>query len=107
MKFYDIRKQDVVRLKKQLSPEQLKKLSRFVSNNNGRHIATWLETKLKKLKSKNPPLYTVISLHKTLQQNIPYATIRDEKELINFVVQERYLKVIVRQPRHPLTKVFV
>ena len=107
MKFYDIRKQDVVRFKRQLSAEQLHKLIRFVESKNGRHVRVWLEPQIKRIKLKNPAIFTVVSLHKTEQQNIPYAIVRDMTENIQFAVQERYLKVIVRQPRHPLTKVFV
>jgi hypothetical protein len=107
VKSYDIRKKDIVRFRRKLSDENRLKISKFVKNNMGSQMTEFVLGRLKLADNKNAPTFTVLSASRTPKYKIAFAMIRDNEHQIDFPIQERYLKVLIREARHPLTKVFV
>lgn len=105
---YDLRAKDVVRFRKKLTPEQLEKILYFVRSmsNDSLALRKYMANYLDKINAVKPPLFTVVKTSKTRKTQTEFAVVQDTHGY-TFSVQSRYFKVIIRQAKHRLTKIFL
>lgn len=100
MKKYDIRKGDIVRMFHNLKDEQISKILKF-NESNGRSLNP---DSFKSLVSNKTLTFRVKAVRNTQKTGTEYAVlILNDRDLF---LQSRYIKVLVRPPKHHLTKIF-
>lgn len=108
MKTFDIRKNDVVQLRAELTEVETARIAKFgriVSGQSG--METYVKDVFKNNNKKNNQRtkFTIHEIKETQKKPTEYALLITSYGIL-IPIQTRYLQVVVRKPKHPLTNIF-
>ncbi len=105
MKTFDIRRKDIVRFRDGLTDTDKTRITKFAKRVSKQNEMQSYATQILNVSGIERPLFKVEGCKQTQKVPTEYAIIKTLKNI--FVpVQTRYLELVSRKPKHPLTSIF-